>query len=284
MSDVKEPNHFGSDVRSRSGLTSRRAYLRLFAEAGDARIVGEASIGYLGSRDAAVEIAAFAAPDARLIAMVREPIGFLRSIHNHFVVRGMEPFEDLGAALDAGPERFAGRRTGQPALPELLDYRAIVRHGEQLQRWLEVFPKERLHVVILEELSREPARVFRDVLRFLDVDDSYRPDFVHHNAARRTDRRRLSRLINAPPMPLRRVARRFVPPGLRERLWNQRIRRPLFLASSRVADPEPIDPALEARLRVELGPEVHRLAAVIDRPDLPALWGYPAPAVDPVPH
>lgn len=283
MARVKEPNHFGSDVRAGSGLRDRAAYLRLFAAAGGARVVGEASIGYLGSRDAAAEIAAFA-PDARIIVMLREPVSHLRSLHAHFLARGIEDIEDLAVALEAGTERFRGRLTGQPTLPELLDYRRAVRHAEQLRRYLAVFPRQHVHVVILEDLARDTPGTFRQMLRFLKVDEGYQPVFERFNPSRRSDRRRFTRWLNAPPQRLRRIARRLVSPTVRRSVWHDRIRTPLFLATSRAEGPPAIDRHLEARLRQELAAEVEALAALIGRPDLPALWGFPAAGGEAVPN
>jgi hypothetical protein len=270
---VKEPNYFGSDVRAGSGL-DLRSYLQLFAGAAGKKAIGEASVWSLRSRDAAREIAAFD-PAARIIVMVREPVSQLASIHNHFVARGIEDITDLAQALDAGTERFRRRTVGRPNWPEFLDYRLIPRYTEQLSRYLEVFPREQVHVVVQEELSSATAVVFRDVLRFLGLDESYEPTYERHNVSRRTQHRRFARWLNAPPPILRAISRRLLPLAFRRRIWGQTIRRRLQHATSVPDRPTPVTAQLAAALRVEYGPEVHRLARLIDRPDLPRLWGYP---------
>ncbi|HTA36249.1 MAG TPA: sulfotransferase, partial [Solirubrobacteraceae bacterium] len=55
-------------------------YLSLFAPARADQRAGEASPSYLRSREAAARIAAVQ-PDARIIAILREPASFLRSMH-----------------------------------------------------------------------------------------------------------------------------------------------------------------------------------------------------------
>lgn len=134
MPIVKEPHHFGSDVRSGLTLQRRDTYLGLFAAAGDARAIGEASVWYLLSKDAAAEIAAFE-PRARIIAMVREPVSQIRSLDNHQMALGIEDVTDLARAIVAGTDRFRGRRTGEPAIPEFLDYRRVPLCTEQLARY-----------------------------------------------------------------------------------------------------------------------------------------------------
>lgn len=279
MSAVKEPNHFGSDVRSELTVRDRDAYLRLFADAGDARAIGEASVRYLRSRDAAAEIAAFDGR-ARIVALVREPVAQMRSLHNHFVARGIEDITDLGAALTAGTKRFHRRRVGRPINPDFLDYREAARYAPQLERYLAAFPASQVHVIVTEELAADTAGAFRELLRFLAVDDMYQPSFERHNASRRTRHPGVARWLVAPPTSLRRLSRR-VPAVVRRVLWRDLIRRPLYHATSEEAPVRPIDRALEVRLRAEMEPDVQRLAVLIGRPDLPARWGY-EPARGPV--
>ena len=50
---IKEPHHFGSDLRQPNAVIERERYLALFAGAGDARAVGEGSTWYLRSHEAA---------------------------------------------------------------------------------------------------------------------------------------------------------------------------------------------------------------------------------------
>lgn len=277
MPVVKEPHHFGSDVRSPMTLESRERYLGLFAGAGDAKAIGEASIWYLRSRDAAREIAQFA-PHARIIAMVREPVSQMRSLHSHNLSRGFEDIKDFATAIDAGTDRFRGRLTGEPTVPEFLDYRTVPLYADQIQRYRDVFPPEQILVVVQEEFGRDTPGGFARVLRFLDVDDTYAPSFERYGVSRRARLPWLSRWLNAPPAPLRRAAKRYLSPVVRKRV-HQAIRKPLFRATTVAERPVELDPALVEELRAGFTPEVQRLAAMLDRPDLPALWGYPEPAV-----
>ena len=219
MSPAKEPNFFGSDVRSKYGIDRLDDYLSLFKGAGDAKAIGEASVRYLRSRDAASEIAAFD-PGARIIAMVREPVAQVRSMHNHFLSHGIETIADLGTAIDAGVDRFRGTGTGKPLNAELLDYRQVARYGEQLATYLAVFPREQVHVIVQEEFGADTASAFAEVLRFLGVDDGYRPVFERHNVSRRTRAPRLARWLSNPPPRLRALSKRLIPPLVRRRVWD----------------------------------------------------------------
>ena len=79
MPDAKEPNYFGR--RTLTGRQpTREAYLRLFRNAGDAQFIGEASPLSLVCETAAQEMHELS-PDAKIIAMVRDPFEMLRSLH-----------------------------------------------------------------------------------------------------------------------------------------------------------------------------------------------------------
>ena len=73
-------------------------YLALFAAAEPQQRVGEASPSYLRSHSAAARIAELR-PDARIIAVFREPASFLRSLHLELLRDHVETEKDLAAAL-----------------------------------------------------------------------------------------------------------------------------------------------------------------------------------------
>src|SRR5436190_1060453 len=82
MPEVKEPRYFAADQRSPHGRHPPRdrprtmeGYLTLFAQARPDQLVGEASPNYLSSRVAASAIADVQ-PNARVIAILREPAAF----------------------------------------------------------------------------------------------------------------------------------------------------------------------------------------------------------------
>src|SRR4029077_7708086 len=89
------------------------------------------------------------------------------------VALGREPlsFEDALAAED---ERLRGEVERLLADPRYFvrewgshTYTARGRYSEQLERWLEVFPREQLLIVPSDELAAEPAETHARVLDFL---------------------------------------------------------------------------------------------------------------------
>ena len=95
MPSRSEPHYFARDFwreKGRNGMRPRlpRQYLKLFDQAGPDQIRGEASSNYLYSTVAAAEIAC-ARPDAKIVAIFREPTDF---VHAYYIQRRRSPLPD----------------------------------------------------------------------------------------------------------------------------------------------------------------------------------------------
>jgi hypothetical protein len=156
-------------------------YAEHFAHAGD-RLPGEISPGYLWHPDAPARAASLV-PDAKLLVMVREPVRRAYSQFTFFV-------KEHGYNRD-----FATFLHEHPNAIERGMYAA------QIGRWLEHFPRERLHVEVFEDLTADPVGRMRAVYGFLGVDDGYVP----RKAGEKVNESRIPRLA-----PLYRVGRQAV--------------------------------------------------------------------------
>lgn len=135
-------------------------------------LVGEASPSYLLHPLAPARVRTVA-PDARLIALLREPVARAYSHYQHEVALGREPlsFEDALAAED---ERLDGEIERMLADPRVFSrewwdhtYASRGLYAEQLERWLACFPREQLLVVTTEELGERPAETYAEIVAFL---------------------------------------------------------------------------------------------------------------------
>jgi hypothetical protein len=135
--------------------------------------------------------AAATIPKARLIALLRNPSERAASHHKMNVNMGNEPLS-LAEAIEAEPGRidaaFQGiidgtTPPGAGPVP-LYSYVARGRYAEQLDRWLEHFPREQLLVLRSEDLLSDPEDTYARVLDFLDL-DVVSTEFERHNAARK---------------------------------------------------------------------------------------------------
>jgi hypothetical protein len=265
----KEPMYFGADLDARYQKMSEQDYLHLFADARADQRVGEASPWYLYSTAAASEISAFS-PSARIIVMLRNPVDVMYAQHSQLLFNQREDLADFGAALEAEGERRGGERIPAGALRrEALFYRHSVRFAEQLRRYLDVFGRERVHIIVYDDLRDDTAGVVRGTFEFLGVDPTQAVDLGIHNPNRSARLGLVQRLIYRPPGPLRRLM-----PWLRRFPLAHRVRDMVVAANSQPEDRAPMDPELRRRLTRELAPQVAELGQLIGR-DLSA-WSRTA--------
>lgn len=260
MSVPKEPMYFGTDLTPRYRRMSEAEYLQLFAAARPDQHAGEASPWYLYSTSSAGEISAFN-PDARPIVMLRNPVDVMYSQHSQLVFNQREDLADFAAALAAEDDRRAGRRIPKDAIrPEALFYRHSVQFAEQLRRYVEAFGRDRVHVIVFDDLVADPRAVYNSTLEFIGVDPDVEIDLSIYNPNRAVRSGRMARLVFAPPRPLRGAfgALRRIP-------LAHRLRDALVTANSRQAQRPPMEPELRRQLVVEFQPQVAELGELIGR-------------------
>lgn len=260
---LKEPHYFGADIER---LNHRRfteaEYLALFAPAGGERRAGDGSTSCLHSRSAADEIRAFN-PEARIVVMLREPVAVMHALHGEMVAGGFEPIADFAAALEAESRRKAGELLPRAAagLRDNLYYRDMVAFAEQLERYLDVFGADRVHVVLFDDWVSDTRAAYRAVLEFLDVDTAFEPDLGEVvNGSRQVRSIALQRFVFDPPPPVRRAVRALVPDPLRSRA-RYGLRSLNTVAGARA----PLPPQLARRLSDEMQPGIERLERVLGR-------------------
>ena len=281
MSDPKEPCYFSADLafdNSGNFLVYERdakLYDALFADAGDAKVVGEASTRYLYSHDAA-RLIHQASPDAHIVAMLRNPVDMIHSLHAHKLAAGTEDIADFEHALDAEADRIAGRRLPVHSNPKLSTYRDRAYFGEQLPRWFDEFGRDRVRVIIFEDMVRDPAPEFRSLLEFLGVDPDFEPEsFGAHNTAHSARSTLIRRVLNGrfPQWLVWGLLPRVIG-DTRTRGLVRRFRHSWF--HRKPISKTKLSPELRRRLEADFAPDVARLSALLGR-DMSQLWfGRPA--------
>jgi hypothetical protein len=260
MSVPKEPMYFGADLTPRYRRMTEEEYLTLFKGARETQRAGEGSPWYLYSTAAPREILDFA-PSAQAIVLLRNPVDVMYAQHSQLVFNRREDIVDFGAALDAEAERRRGDRIPADALrPEALFYRHSVRFADQLRHWFDVFGRERMHVIVFDDLVADPRAVYRETLEFVGVDPSYEVDLSVYNPNRRARSGLVQRLIFAPPRPVRALFGK-----LRSMPIAHRVRDGMVSANSRRAARAEMDPELRRTLTAEFAPQVADLGALIGR-------------------
>lgn len=198
LSSPKEPHFFASDFPGFRQATSLGAYKQCFAGCGDAKVIGEASTLYLYSKAAPRAVRDFN-PDAKILIFLRSQEQFLPSWHNQLLFTYDEKVRDFSkvwAMSGNRPKRTIPRTCRDPAV---LNYAAIGRFGEQVERYLDLFPREQVKVVRFADWSADPRRFYLELLEFLGLEDDRRREFQMFNPARQTRIPFLPLLIERPP-------------------------------------------------------------------------------------
>ncbi len=281
MPRVKEPRFLASDLRDRFQIPATSTipdtleeYLALFAPAEAQQLAGEASPSYLTSHTAARAIAELQ-PAARIIAILREPVSFLQSLHLQYVQAHVETERDLRKALALEHDRRQGRRLPRSShRPNVLLYSEHIHYVEQLRRYHAVFPSEHVLVLIYDDFRQDNEATVRGVWRFLGVDDSVPLVPRQANPTVRIRAQPLHRLMHTLasgtgliPRAAQASLRALAPRGI-SRSKAVAVRDRLLFAA-----PRPPDEALARELRGRFKPEVVALSEYLGR-DLVALWGY----------
>lgn len=218
MAATKELHFF--DRHFAQGLGWYRAQ---FESARTDQLAGEATPRYM-SDGLAIERLATAVPDARLVAILRNPVDRAYSHYWMERARGREQlsFEDAVAAEEARDD------------PEVLPaYLGQGRYLRQLQRITDRFPREQLLVLLFDDLCRDAAATFSGLCRFLGVDDRITPPVVG---------RRVNEFVSFRSLWLRRLTK-LVPPSVPV------LSRGLGRLNSRSGDAyPPLDPTTRAEL------------------------------------
>ncbi len=260
MSRPKEPQFFAEDVCGHQrNIIDLDSYIACFKHASKSQQLGEASTCYLVSASAPEKLKAFS-PQAKIIVMLRNPVDVMYAEHNERLLGRFEQIRDFGAALDsdavrtwkAGP--FRGEQVIRPS------YLQIVQFTVQLQRYFQTFTRDRVHVIVYDDLLLSAADVYRDVLAFLGLENDQRAAFNHVNVNKRARSAALQGFIGHPSGRLRSITRLVIP-----RRTRQNIAR-LVERLNLVEEPRaPLDFCLRRRLAKEVEPDVHRLSILLGR-------------------
>jgi hypothetical protein len=178
----KEPEFFAPRANMGNWELGLEWYEELFAGAGDARAVGEASISY--TQYPLVEGVPArirdVLPDVKLIYLVRHPVERMVSHYWMRVRKGRESEMSIDKALHAKSH-----------------YLDISRYALQIEQYLEHFPPERILIVTSEDLLVEREATLERVFAFLGVDPTLMPEVAQREYGRGVDSRRKRRPIDA---------------------------------------------------------------------------------------
>jgi hypothetical protein len=211
-------------------------YAALFTGAPADALSFESTPFYLWHR-AGHERIARTLPNAKLIAIIRDPIDRAFSNWTHLWADGLEPEADFLAACRAEPRRIAA------GWAPFWRYLELGRYGEQFESLLRYVDRDRVRVVRYRQLIDSPRETLDDLCAFLGVATGVLDGLPDSNVGRwATDgvsNRVLRRMVRAGA-----AAGAFAPPQ-----WWRRAQRPLLAALQRG---DARRPRLESEVRAQL--------------------------------
>lgn len=261
LSPIKEPKYFVySDTRPVFAGPHRNFrivwkiedYRRLFEARTTELVAGEMSPQYLYCECSPGAIRKLI-PKAKLIAILRNPADRAYSHFCHNRRDGIEPLADFDAALAAEDERIA------QAWGITFHYRHRGYYARQLKRFLEMFPREQLLILVYDDMVADCPGLLKRICAFLGVDESRSFDTTEwDNVTRGIPRGRLTRRALRSAGPAAALMRAILPARMRASLYHT--------ISTVIMNPKPgFEPRVREQLVSQFKPDILELQKIIDR-------------------
>jgi hypothetical protein len=277
MTSIKEPNFFAHDFREESDhfhgkslyfpFRTEEQYLRLYQRWKSEKIAGEASATNLCSKVSAKEIWEFN-PNAKIVMMFREPVEFLYSYHSAAVFSLGENHENFKEALSIEKERRKGKDLPKRVIvPSWLFYSEFIRYADQIQRYASFLDVVQIKIIIFDDFKQNTPKVYGDILKFLNVDPHFTPQFDIVNPNKKLNWPIFKRYTLDSPHFRRTLRLLFSDDtyAAMKRFYKNRI--------VTYGHRDNLDEDFRRELMASYKEEVQKLSDLLKR-DLVALWGY----------
>lgn len=207
VSPIKEPHYFSDDIRLNecnakyrrriafdiaayfhqenliplhiAHIENSAQYLALFREVRNESAIGELSTGYLYSSNAAKNIFDFN-PAAKIVMILRQPV---RRAYSHYLMNLRDGWEGTHEFMNAIRRDYSQKNKGWGKSHLYVE---LGLYFEQVKRYLDVFPKEQIKILLYDDLNVNPEVFMAELFNFLEVDAGRlnQLDFLkHENAA-----------------------------------------------------------------------------------------------------
>jgi hypothetical protein len=261
MSNHNEPHYFGKDLNKLNNvhITEKNKYLDLFLNVKDEIVIGEKSPYYLFSSLAPLEINKFN-PKAKIVIMLRQPTHMIHSMHSQYYFSGNENEGSFSKALTLENERKEGKFIPKNIdLIEKLLYKTYVyKLPSQIKVYLDVFKKENVQFILLEELKNVTDETYKKILRFLGLNSSFTPKYNIINPHKAFRLKIIRDCIKQYSPFLGNMRSKFMNKPLGFMKFVERL-------NTRYSEKSLIDPRIKVKLDEEFFPIIKELERIIDR-------------------
>ena len=170
MPEKKEPHYFAQELSDYFVHTrDENEYFDLFKDADENQNCGEASVMYLRSPSAVRKILDYD-PQAKCIAMVRNPVDAVISMHLQNIKSRHEDQIEFMKAWNLQEERAQGKQVPKRCTdPDMLQYGELFALGSQLERFLKTVPEDQRLVIVYDDFKNDTKAVYEKVINFLGL-------------------------------------------------------------------------------------------------------------------
>ena len=177
LSPHKEPRFFAFEGEKldpqnpihHKTITNLEAYQKLFDGVLCEKAIGEISPSYLVEPKAPLRIKHYI-PDAKMIAIIRNPVERAYSHFLHLIKYNYEPCHDFALALQKQDELRIGQWRPRH------DYLLFGFYYNNLKRYFEMFNHRQINIFLFEDFKSNPVALLQNIYRLLEVDDTLIPD------------------------------------------------------------------------------------------------------------
>lgn len=173
----KEPAYYSTCW----GMKDRNRYLNLFSAASNEQQIGDFSTPYLTDPDSPALIAKDN-PMAKIIILLRNPVGRAYSLYNWMLNNGYESIYPFEKALEAEISRLEEDQF-QPEIGYIQNFYYFHSglYTAQIEAYKAHFQEDQIKVILLDDIISDRAFVMSDICKFLGVDTGFVPTMASKN-------------------------------------------------------------------------------------------------------
>lgn len=225
-------------------------YEDLFAGATDEVAIGEASPNYLFLHERAVPNIQKYVPDAKLIAILRDPVDraysdYLMSLRQ--VVGNLKPLAEQ--VKTSGQSSYTLRKG---------------LYYEGTKHFLDTFGPQQVKIFLYDDLRRDARKLMSEIYEFIGVDSSFTPDTSRRQQTAQVPKNQAVNKLLRTQNPLRSAIATVLKTVVSEKT-RQKLRSRLIAANSQGKEGLPLSPADRQLLQDYYREDILRLQALINR-------------------
>lgn len=251
--EIQEQAAAGADLRTKGGrkkIVTIDDYRELFEGVQDELAIGEASPNYLFSHERSVPAIQRYVPEAKLIAILRNPV---ERAYSDYLMHVRQAIGNPRPLAEQVKEKGESSHT-------LLKG----RYYEGVKHYLDVFDSQQVKIFLYDELRQDSPGLMRQIFEFIGVDSSFAVDTEKRQQTAEVPKNKTVNQLLRTNNPLRSMARGVLRMALPEEK-RQKLRSRLITANSQGKEGMPLTAGDRQLLENYYREDVMRLQDLLGR-------------------